>query len=177
MKKILFSLMAVVLLSISGGSAFALTNGACGGDDLMYIAHEPPTVPRVLCIAGTASTPSYAGSPTYVWSWDCVGIDGGTTDSPQKVITGMSTAMQNGDISGALAYVGKASQAKVGAALRKMDTSARLRLAIAVLGAKKVVESGNRIVYKGTIILPNGQKIEETFEIITEDGIWKLASL
>lgn len=118
-----------------------------------------------------------------VWIQGCggggqTGNDGGTTgNSPQHVITGMSTAMQNGDISGALAYVGKASQAKVGGALRKMDTSARLRLAIAVLGAKKVVESGNRIVYKGTIILPNGQKIEETFEIITEDGIWKLDSL
>jgi hypothetical protein len=117
-----------------------------------------------------------------VWIQGCggggqTGNDGGTGNSPQKVIAGIGTAVQDGDISGALAYVGKASQAKVGGALRKMDTSARLRLAIAVLGAKKVVESGNRIVYKGTIILPNGQKIEETFEIVTEDGIWKLASL
>ncbi|GEM_PF-6104102 len=118
-----------------------------------------------------------------VWLQGCGGGDqagnaGGTTgNSPQQVITGISTAMQNGDISGALAYVGKASQAKVGGALQRLDTSARLRLAMAVLGSKKVGESGNRIVYKGTIILPNGQAIEETFEIITEDGIWKLSSL
>ena len=118
-----------------------------------------------------------------VWIQGCggggqTGNDGGTTgNSPQKVITGMSTAMQNGDISGALAYVGKASQAKVGGALQRLDSSARLRLAMAVLGSKMVGESGNRVVYKGTIILPNGQAIEESFEIITEDGIWKLSSL
>lgn len=29
----------------------------------------------------------------------------------------------------------------------------------------------------GTIILPNGQTVEETIEIITEDGIWKFVSL
>lgn len=118
-----------------------------------------------------------------VWIQGCGGSDkagnaGGTTgNSPQQVITGISTAMQNGDISGALAYVGKASQAKVGGALQRLDSSARLRLAMAVLGSKMVGESGNRVVYKGTIILPNGQSIEETFEIITEDGIWKLSSL
>ena len=118
-----------------------------------------------------------------VWIQGCGGGDqagnaGGTTgNSPQQVITGISTAMQNGDISGALSYVGKASQAKVGGALQRLDTSTRLRLAMAVLGSKKVGGSGNRNVYKGTITLPNGQAIEETFEIITEDGIWKLASL
>lgn len=118
-----------------------------------------------------------------VWIQGCGGRDqagnaGGTTgNSPQQVITGISTAMQNGDLSGALAYVGKASQAKVGDALQRLDSSARLRLAMAVLGSKMVGESGNRVVYKGTIILPNGQAIEESFEIITEDGIWKLSSL
>ena len=108
------------------------------------------------------------------------GNTGGTTatgNSPQQAITGLSTAIQNGDISGALAYVDKASQGKVSSALQRMDTSARLRLAIAVLGSKKVSESGNRSVYKGTIILPNGQTVEETFEIITEEGIWKVFSL
>ena len=108
------------------------------------------------------------------------GNTGGTTatgNSPQQAITGLSTAIQNGDISGALAYVDKASQGKVSSALQRMDTSARLRLAIAVLGSKKVSESGNRSVYKGTIILPNGQAVEETFEIITEEGIWKVFSL
>ncbi len=106
------------------------------------------------------------------------GSAGGTTgNSPQQAITGLTTAIQNGDISGALAYVGKASQDKVGSALQRMDTSARLRLAVAVLGSKKVSESGNRSVYKGTIILPNGQTVEETFEIITEEGIWKFVSL
>jgi hypothetical protein len=106
------------------------------------------------------------------------GSAGGTTgNSPQQAITGLTTAIQNGDISGALAYVGKASQDKFGSALQRMDTSARLRLAVAVLGSKKVSESGNRSVYKGTIILPNGQTVEETFEIITEEGIWKFVSL
>jgi len=106
------------------------------------------------------------------------GSAGGTSgNSPQQAITGLTTAIQNGDISGALAYVGKASQDKVGSALQRMDTSARLRLAVAVLGSKKVSESGNRSVYKGTIILPNGQTVEETFEIITEEGIWKFVSL
>ncbi|MCL5023681.1 MAG: DUF4878 domain-containing protein [Nitrospirae bacterium] len=106
------------------------------------------------------------------------GNAGGTTGgSPQQAITGFSTAIQNGDISGALTYVVKASQAKVGSALQTMDTSARLRLAIAVLGSNKVSETGNRSVYKGTILLPNGQAIEETFELITEDGIWKVVSL
>ena len=105
------------------------------------------------------------------------GAGGTTGNSPQQAITGLTTAIQNGDISGALAYVGKASQDKVGSALQRMDTSARLRLAVAVLGSKKVSESGNRSVYKGTIILPNGQTVEETFEIITEEGIWKFVSL
>ena len=108
------------------------------------------------------------------------GNAGGTTstgNSPEQAITGLTTAIQNGDISGALAYVAKVSQGKIGSALQRMDTSARLRLAIAVLGSKKVSESGNRTVYKGTIILPNGQTVEETFEIITEGGIWKFVSL
>lgn len=101
-----------------------------------------------------------------------------TTGNPQQqAITGLTTAIQNGDISGALAYVGKASQGKIGSALQRMDTSARLRLAAAVLGSRKVSESGNRSVYKGTILLPNGQAVEETFEIITEEGIWKFVSL
>ena len=118
-----------------------------------------------------------------VWIQGCGGRDeagktGGTTgNSPQQVITGISRAIQNGDISGALAYICKASQAKVGGALQRIDTSARLRLAMAVLGSKKVYESGNRVVYKGTIKLPNGQAVEETFEIITEEGIWKVFSL
>ena len=73
--------------------------------------------------------------------------------------------------------MGKTAQDKIGSALQIMDTSARLRLAIAILGSKKVSESGNRSVYKGTIILPNGQAVEETFEIITEDGVWKFVSL
>jgi hypothetical protein len=98
-------------------------------------------------------------------------------NSPQQVITGITKAMQNADISGAIAYVCKASQAKVGSALLKMDTSTRLRLASAILSSKKVSESGNRSVYKATIVLPTGQAVEETFEIITEEGIWKLFSL
>ena len=98
-------------------------------------------------------------------------------NSPQQSITGLSTAIQNGDISGALTYVGKTAQDKIGSGLQIMDTSARLRLAVAVLGSTKVSESGNRIVYRGTIILPNGQAVEETFELIKEDGIWKFVSL
>ncbi len=123
-----------------------------------------------------------------VWIQGCGGQGGGgnsggtaptppTGNSPQQAITGLATAIQNGDISGALAYVGSASSAKIGSALQRMDTSARLRLATAVLGAKKVSESENRIVYRGTIVLPNGKAIEETFEIITENGIWKFFSL
>lgn len=106
------------------------------------------------------------------------GNAGGTTgNSPQQSITGFSTTIQNGDLSGALTYVGKTAQDKIGSALQIMDTSARLRLAIAIMGSKKVSESGGKSVYKGTIILPNGQTVEETFEIITEDGIWKFVSL
>jgi hypothetical protein len=106
------------------------------------------------------------------------GNAGGTTGNPQQqAITGLTTAIQNGDISGALAYVDKASTGKIGGALQIMDTSARLRLAAAILGAKKVSESANRIVYKGTILLPNGQTVEETFEIVTDGGIWKFISL
>jgi hypothetical protein len=120
-----------------------------------------------------------------VWIQGCggqggSGNTGGTTtpgNSQQQSITGLTSAIQNGDISGALAYVGKTAQDKIGSALQIMDTSARLRLAVAILGSKKVSESGNRSVYKGTIILPNGQTVEETFEIITEDGIWKFVSL
>lgn len=105
---------------------------------------------------------------------------GGTTTAgnpQQQSITGLTSAIQNGDMPGALAYVGKTAQDKIGSALQIMDTSARLRLAIAILGSKKVSESGGRSVYKGTIVLPNGQAIEETFEIITEGGIWKFVSL
>ncbi len=111
------------------------------------------------------------------------GNTGGTTqpppagNSPQSAITGLVTTIQNGDISGALTYVGSASTAKIGSALQRMDTSARLRLAVAILSAEKVSESENRIVYKGTILLPNGKAIEETFEIITEGGVWKFFSL
>jgi len=118
-----------------------------------------------------------------VWIQGCggqggAGNTGGAADtSPQQAITGLSTAIKNGDISGALAYVDKASQAKIGGALQIMDPSARLRLAIAVLGSKKVSESANRSIYRGTIVLPEGQAIEETFEIIKEDGIWKFFSL
>ena len=120
-----------------------------------------------------------------VWIQGCggqggAGTTGGTTapgNSPQQSITGLSTAIKNGDISGALSYVGKTAQDKIGSALQVMNTSARLRLAIAVLGSTKVSESGSRSVYKGTIVLPNGQAVEETFEIITEDGIWKFVSL
>jgi hypothetical protein len=120
-----------------------------------------------------------------VWIQGCggqggSGNTGGTTttgNSQQQSITGLTSAIQNGDISGALVYVGKTAQDKIGSALQIMDTSARLRLAVAILGSKKVSESGNRSVYKGTIILPNGQTVEETFEIITEDGIWKFVSL
>ena len=120
-----------------------------------------------------------------VWIQGCggqggAGNTGGTTasvNSPQQAITGLATAMQNGDISGALAYVGKTAEDKIGSALQIMDTPARLRLAIAILGSKKVSESGSRSVYKGTIVLPNGQAVEETFELITEDGVWKFVSL
>ncbi len=120
-----------------------------------------------------------------VWIQGCggqggAGNNGGTTStgsSPQLAITGLVTAIQNGDISGALTYVGSASAAKIGSALQRMDTSARLRLAAAILSASKVSESENRIVYKGTILLPDGRVIEETFEIITEGGIWKFFSL
>lgn len=120
-----------------------------------------------------------------VWIQGCGGQGGAgsaggipsTGNSPQQAITGLSTAIQNGDISGALTYVSKVSTDKIGSALQIMDTSARLRLAVAVLGSKKVSESGGRTVYKGSIILPNGQTVEETFEIITEDGIWKFVSL
>ncbi len=97
--------------------------------------------------------------------------------SPEMAITGLTTAIQNGDMSVALAYVGNASSAKIGSALQRMDASARLRLAAAILSAHKVSESENRIVYKGTILLPGGQAIEESFEIITEGGVWKFFSL
>ena len=120
-----------------------------------------------------------------VWIQGCGGRGGAgntagtaaTGNSPQQAITGLGTAIQNGDISGALTYVSKVSAAKIGSALQIMDTSARLRLAIAVLTSSKVSESGGRTVYRGTILLPNGQAIEETFEMITEDGIWKFVSL
>jgi hypothetical protein len=108
------------------------------------------------------------------------GNTGGTTtagSSQQQAITGLATAIQNGDISSALAYVGKTAQDKIGSALQIMDTSARLRLAIAILGSKKVSESGSRSVYKGAIVLPGGQAVEETFEVIMEDGVWKFVSL
>lgn len=120
-----------------------------------------------------------------VWIQGCgrqggAGNTGGTTapgNSPQQSITGLTSAIQNGDIPGALAYVGKTAQDKIGSALQIMDTSARIRLTIAILGSTKVSESGNRSVYKGTIVLPSGQAVEETFEIISEDGIWKFVSL
>lgn len=118
-----------------------------------------------------------------VWIQGCRGqggagnTGGATGNSPQQAITGLTSAIQNGDISGALNYVGTASAAKVGSALQVMDTSARLRLAAAILTATKVSESENRIVYQGTIVLPNGKAIEETFEIITEGGVWKFFSL
>ncbi len=108
------------------------------------------------------------------------GSSGGTTaasNTPQQSITGLATAIQNGDIPGALTYVGKASQDRIGSALQVMDTSARLRLAIAVLGSREVSKIGNRSVYEGTLILPDGRAIEETFEIVTEDGVWKFISL
>ncbi len=120
-----------------------------------------------------------------VWIQGCggqggSGNNGGTTttgNSPQQAITGLTTAIQNGDISGALTYVGSASADKIGSALQLMDTSARLRLAAAILTANKVSESANRIVYRGTLVLPNGRTIDETFEIITEGGVWKFFSL
>ncbi len=118
-----------------------------------------------------------------VWVQGCGGgggTSGGTTttvNSPQQAITGLVSAIQDGDISGAITYVGKASEDKIGSALQRMDTSARLRLAAAILSATKVSESENRIVYKGTIFLPGGKAVEETFEIITEDGIWKFFSI
>ncbi|HSB32632.1 MAG TPA: hypothetical protein VLD55_13605 [Candidatus Sulfobium mesophilum] len=120
-----------------------------------------------------------------VWIHACggqggAGNTGGTTSStssPELAITGLTTAIQNGDISGALSYVGNASSAKIGSALQRMDASSRLRLAAAILSAHKVSESKNRIVYMGTILLPGGQAIEESFEIITEGGVWKFFSL
>lgn len=118
-----------------------------------------------------------------VWIQGCGGqggagnTGGATGNSPQQAITGLTSAIQNGDISGALNYVGTASAAKIGSALQVMDTSARLRLAAAILTATKVSESENRIVYQGTIVLPDGKAIEETFEIITEGGVWKFFSL
>ena len=120
-----------------------------------------------------------------VWIQGCgaqggAGNAGGATatgNPQQQAITGLATAVQNGDISAAISYVGKTAQDKIGSALQIMDTSARLRLAIAILGSKKVSESGSRSVYKGTIVLPNGQAVDETFELITEDGVWKFVSL
>ncbi len=120
-----------------------------------------------------------------VWIHACSGQGGAgntgettsSASSPELAITGLTTAIQNGDISGALAYVGGASSAKIGSALQRMDASARLRLAVAILSAHKVSESKNRIVYEGTILLPGGRAIEESFEIITEGGVWKFFSL
>ncbi len=119
-----------------------------------------------------------------LWIHGCGGGNtGGTTSpgpaagSPELAITGLATAIQNGDIPSALSYVGSASSAKIGSALQTMDTSARLRLATAILSAHKVSESENRIVYRGTILLPGRQPVEESFEIITEGGVWKFFSL
>jgi hypothetical protein len=120
-----------------------------------------------------------------VWIQGCGGQGGAgnsavttpAVNSQQQSITGLASAIENGDIPGALTYVGKTAQDKIGSALRIMDTSARLRLAAAILGAKKISESNNRIVYEGTIFLPDGQGIKENFEIIAEDGIWKFFSL
>jgi hypothetical protein len=98
-------------------------------------------------------------------------------NSPEQLISGLGTALQKADLPGALTYICKASQSRIGGALQIMDNPMRLRLAVAVLGAKKINESGNRIVYKGTIMLPNGKAVEETFEIITEDGIWKFFNI
>ncbi len=108
------------------------------------------------------------------------GNTGGTStsgSSPQLAVTGLATAIQNGDISGALAYVSDVSQDKISKGLRMMDTSARIRLAAAILTAKKISENENRSVYKGTILLPGGQTVEETFEIVTDHGVWKFLSL
>jgi hypothetical protein len=120
-----------------------------------------------------------------VWIQGCGGQGGtgntegptSTGSSPQQAITGLSTAIQNGDIPGALTYVAEASQDRIGSALQIMDTSSRLRLAVAVLGSKEVSESASRSVYRGTMILPDGQTVEETFEMVKEAGIWKFMNL
>lgn len=73
----------------SGGNAFigplqTLVNGSCGSSDGGTFSSTPTTN---LCSAGNAGTVTLNGS---TYSWDCVGISGGTTDSCSATYSGLS---------------------------------------------------------------------------------------
>lgn len=115
-----------------------------------------------------------------VFMGSCGGDGGGggeVTSTPERTLSEFSSSVKSGDISGALENVSQDSQERLQAALEKLDDASRQKLADAVLNATKISESENMIVYKGTMTLPDGQTVEDTFELVLENGAWKLSGL
>lgn len=124
--------------------------------DGSYVARIPPKCDFAQCPKQITSQPATA---------------------PEITIIEFSSALRNGDIPRALKNVSEDAQERLQENLTLLDNNSRQRLANAISNATKINESENRVVCKGTMILPDGKIVEDEFELILENGAWKLNNL
>jgi len=111
-----------------------------------------------------------------------VACGGGNTSTSQtsastEVLNSYTKALKAGDTTKAVEYVSEAAKDKQKKALDLMNQDSRQRLADALLSASKEYEDDNAIKYRGTMTLPDGSKVEDTFWMILENGSWKITGL
>ena len=97
--------------------------------------------------------------------------------TPEATIEGYAKALKIGDIDGALKYVSIDAQERQRDFLTEVDVSGRTMLADSILNSKKISESDGMIQYKGEMKLPDGRVIEDTFDLVRENGSWKISGL
>jgi hypothetical protein len=110
--------------------------------------------------------------------WGCSGGGGGADSStPEAAIMEFYSALKDGEVSRAVEGASVDSRERLQWIFEKLDDSSMQRLALAILTATKIYETDGLIVYRTSMINPDGQTVESTFELSKEDGIWRLSGI
>lgn len=106
------------------------------------------------------------------------GNGGGITNkTPNQTLTTVSSLIKNNDIPNAKSMFTSNSQERMQSHLQEADNTVREELSKTISSATIISQTTNRITYKTTITLPDGQVVNPIFEMVLENGVWKLSDL
>lgn len=115
---------------------------------------------------------------TFAWLPDNNGGGNNTPiKTPLETLAEVSSFIKNNDITNAKSLFTSNSQERMQSHLQEADNTVREELSKTISSATIISQTTNRITYKTTITLPDGQVVNPIFEMVLEKGVWKLSDL